>query len=126
MVEATALSQVYPQMVQNSYLSKAMSDRGALGLLTPNYGLQGGAASVASLHNSTPSVRVGDGGQKQIPTNFLSNNSGAYQSAMVANQQAVARQGGGGTALVPAEIAAQAALGGALLLACLLNWPLIG
>ena len=126
MVEATALAQVYPQMIQNSYLTKASADRGPFGMLTPSYGLQGNGTAVTSYQNNNPAVTFGNGtGAKQLPTNFVSNNSPAYQGSMLANQQTVNQQLAARQVAVPAEIAAQAALGAALLLACLMNWPLI-
>ena len=122
MPEATALSSAYPLMAQNSYLAKASRDRGPFGILTPSYGLQGtdqaqGGVS-SSLGAAPPMVSVpGYPGGGQVPTNFISNNAPAYRNALQDQQNTKAAA----SMVAPIEVLGQAALGGVLLLACLLN-----
>ena len=115
MPEAMALSSAYPLITQNSYLAKASRDRGPFGILTPNYGLQGASPTQGA---PPPPVSVpAYAGGGQVPANFVSNNAPAYRNALQDQQNAKAAT----SMVAPVEVLGQAALGGVLLMACLLN-----
>ena len=119
MPEATALSSAYPLMTQNSYMTQASKDRGAYGLLTPSYGLQGAAGQTTGA-TAPQSFQVGiptAAGNSQVPANFVSNNTPAFQGAFK-DQQAASTAAG---MIASMEVLGQATLGAVLLLVCLFN-----